>query len=307
MSAIDKDVLDTMTDEEREILASDDWKDDQELAAKLPDAKDEVEDEDEDEDDEDDDGTDDDVADDEQAEDPEPVAAGEVAAPAAEVVEDDAEEDVPAAKPVYRATLPADYEAQVQALADEDSALADKFKSGEIDFDAFRAQSTELNNRRHELSMAKVKADIASEMGEQTAEASWQDTINSFMAKAKKDEGIDYRKDKAKEKDLDIFVKVLAAEDENADKPMAWFLSEAHRMVRAKHGIAAPAPTTPGKTKRTPPVGQIPKTLAGVPGTDGPGDIGGDEFQELDRLEGMELEEAVARLSPAARAKYLSA
>ena len=155
--------------------------------------------------------------------------------------------------------------------------------------------------------MAKVKADIASEMGEQTAEASWQDTINSFMAKTKKDEGIDYRKDKAKEKDLDIFVKVLAAEDENADKPMAWFLSEAHRMVRAKHGIAAPAPTTPGKTKRTPPVGQIPKTLAGVPGTDGPGDIGGDESQELDRLEGMELEDAVARLSPAARAKYLSA
>lgn len=304
MSAIDKDVLDTMTDEEREILASDDWKDDQEQAAKLPDAKD-------DEEDEDDDGTDDAATDDdEQAEDPEPVAAaaGEVAAPAAEVVEDDAEEDAPAAKPVYRATLPADYEAQVQALAEEDSALADKFKSGEIDFDAFRAQSTELNNRRHELSMAKVKADIASEIGEQTAEASWQDTINSFMAKTKKDEGIDYRKDKAKEKDLDIFVKVLAAEDENADKPMNWFLSEAHRMVRAKHGIAAPAPTTPGKTKkRTPPVGQIPKTLAGVPGTDGPGDIGGDEFQELDRLEGMELEEAVARLSPAARAKYLSA
>ena len=47
------------------------------------------------------------------------------------------------AKPVYRATLPADYEAQVQALAEEDSALAEKFKSGEIDFDAFRAQSTE--------------------------------------------------------------------------------------------------------------------------------------------------------------------
>lgn len=306
MSAIDKDVLDTMTDEEQEILASDDWKDDQEQAAKLPDAND-------DEEDEDDDGADDDAADDdEQAEDPvpvaaEPAAAGEVAAPAAEVVEDDDEEDAPAAKPVYRATLPADYEAQVQALAEEDSALADKFKAGEIDFDAFRAQSTELNNRRHELSMVKVKADIAADMGSQAVEDSWQDTINSFMAKTKKDEGIDYRKDKAKEKDLDIFVKVLAAEDENADKPMGWFLSEAHRMVRAKHGIAAPAQTTPGKTKRTPPVGQIPKTLAGVPGTDGPVDIGGDEFQELDRLEGMELEEAVARLSPAARAKYLSA
>jgi hypothetical protein len=297
MSAIDKDILDTMTDEEREILNSDEWKDDQEQAAKRPDLH-EGDEEVEEADDEDD------AADEADEADEAPAPAAVVDAPAAEVEEATV---VETRKAVYRAELPADYDAKVKALADEDAGLAAKFKTGEIDFDEFRALSTELNNKRHDLSMAKVKAEIAAEMGEQTAESTWQETIDSFMAKSLKDEGIDYRKDKPKEKDLDLFVKALAADEEYADKPMAWFLTEAHRMVRAKHGIQAPAVVKPGKTTRPAPVDQIPKTLAGVPGTDGPGDMGGDEFQDLDRLEGLELEDAVAKLSPAAREKYLSA
>lgn len=298
MSAIDKDILDTMTDEEREILNSDEWKDDQEQAAKRPDlheGDEEVEEDDETEDDE------------APATEAQPVTEAKPATEAAVAIETEEAPVIEARKAVYRAELPADYDAKVQALADEDAGLAAKFKTGEIDFDEFRALSTELNNKRHDLSMAKVKAEIAAEMGEQTAESTWQETIDSFMAKSLKDEGIDYRKDKPKEKDLDLFVKALAADEEYADKPMAWFLTEAHRMVRAKHGIQAPAVVKPGKTTRPAPVDQIPKTLAGVPGTDGPGDMGGDEFQDLDRLEGLELEDAVAKLSPAAREKYLSA
>lgn len=300
MSAIDKDILDTMTDEEREILNSDEWKDDQEQAAKRPDLHEG------DEEVEETDDADDDADDETEEADETPAAApaAVVAEPAAEVEEES--QVVETRKAVYRAELPADYDAKVQALADEDAGLAAKFKTGEIDFDEFRALSTELNNRRHELSMAKVKAEIAAEMGEQTAESTWQETIDSFMTKTLKDEQIDYRKDKPKEKDLDLFVKALAADEDNADKPMAWFLTEAHRMVRAKHGIQAPPVVKPGKPTRPAPVAQVPKTLAGVPGTDGPGDLGGDEFQDLDRLEGLELEEAVAKLTPAAREKYLS-
>jgi hypothetical protein len=88
---------------------------------------------------------------------------------------------------------------------------------------------------------------------------------------------------------------------------MNWFLEEAHRIVRAKHNIQAPAAKTQTSTKRPAPLSQVPKTLAGVPGPDGPGDVGNDEFQDIDKLSGLELEDAVAKLSPAARAKYLSA
>jgi len=308
MSAIDKDILDTMTDEEREILESDEWKEDQDQAIKRPDLRDDAEESD----DEDDDDTDT-----KQAEEPAAVAveSTEVAAPAQAPAQADAAGDEVQApemdtrKPaVYRAELPADFAARVQALTDEDAALADQFRAGEIDFDQFRAASAELLARRHELSMAKVKAEISHEMTEQTSLADWQRSIDTFMAQAKANEGIDYRNDKPKEKDLDFFIKALANDDENNDRPMAWFLTEAHRMVRAKHGVAAPVEKAQqASTKRAAPVAQVPKTLAGVPGTDGPGDMGGDEFQDLDRLEGLELEDAVARLSPAARAKYLSA
>jgi hypothetical protein len=149
-------------------------------------------------------------------------------------------------------------------------------------------------------------------MTEQTAEQEWQDTINRFMTGTAKAEGIDYRKDTKKQKDLDIFVKVLAGEDENADKPMAWFLSTAHSMVKAKHGIATVAPTTPAvdpnkPVKRAAPKDLIPSTLAMVPGSDGPGDVGEDEFADVDRLEGLELERAIAKMSDDQRKRYLEA
>ena len=83
MSAIDKDILDTMTDEEREILNSKEWKDDQEQAAKRPDLHEGDEGVEETDDDDD--------ADDEPAEVVETPAAAPAAvvdAPAAEVEEE---------------------------------------------------------------------------------------------------------------------------------------------------------------------------------------------------------------------------
>jgi len=47
----------------------------------------------------------------------------------------------------------------------------------------------------------------------------------------------------------------------------------------------------------------VPKTLAQVPGSDGPGDVGS-EFAAVDSLSGDELEDAIARMTPAQRAKY---
>lgn len=226
--------------------------------------------------------------------------------PPAAVVEPE-EAKATAVVPAYKAELPADYDDRVKSLAEEEDALADKFKSGEIEFDEFRIKAADINARRFELSNAKLKAEIAGEMTEQTAQQAWQKAIDTMMARARKDDGIDYRKDPRKEKDLDMFVKALAADDENADKPMEWFLDEAHKLVKVKHGIAAKAveqkdpPETP---VRTPPKPNT--TLAGVPGADGPGDIG-DEFVDLDRLSGLELEDAISKLSASQREKYLKA
>lgn len=216
----------------------------------------------------------------------------------------------------YEAKLPSDYDDQVKALATEEADLKAKFKSGEIDFDEFDVQRGELLVKREALTLARAKAEISQEMTQQTAKSQWKATVDRFvLSAAKEDGGIDYRKDQAKQADLDQFVRVLAAREDNADKPMDWFLSEAHRRVKALHGISAvPAPKgdTPAdpaaaakaaNDARKPPVAAAPATLAQVPGGDGPGDVAG-EFADIDALEGEALEAAIGKLTPAQREKW---
>jgi hypothetical protein len=53
-----------------------------------------------------------------------------------------------------------------------------------------------------------------------------------------------------------------------------------------------------------PPADAAPRTLADVPGGDGPGDVGG-EFADVLALDGEAYEHAIARMSPAQRDKFL--
>lgn len=218
----------------------------------------------------------------------------------------------------YRADLPNDF-AEKKADADRRAGeLRAKFKAGEIEVEEYEAQRATIDDERDALRRAEIKAEISREMNEQSLENQWRQAIERQLVEAAKPEhgGIDYSKDADKMGDLDGFVRSLGARPENADKPMDWFLAEAHRRVLALHGItpaAAPAaaPAQDGAAavaaavdKRKPPTAAVPPTVAHVPGSDGPGDMGGDEFADLDRLEGVELEAALSRLSPAQREKY---
>lgn len=219
-------------------------------------------------------------------------------------------------KPVtYKAELPEDF-ADKKADVDRRAAeLREKFKAGEIELDDYEAQRDQIEQERDGLRTMELKAEISKEMNQQTVEQQWHSAIDRQIAAAAKPEngGIDYRADTEKMNDLDAFVRQLGARAENADKTMDWFLQEAHRRVLALHGIntqkpaaSAPAadPVKDAVDKRKPPTAAVPPSVAHVPGSDGPGDIAGDEFADLDRLEGVELEAALARLSPAQREKY---
>lgn len=207
----------------------------------------------------------------------------------------------------YQADLPADFDEKIGALAQESMELAKQFKAGEIDFDEYHQKTADINARRDDLNTARIKAEIAADMNAQSAEQQWVSTVKNFNAQVAKE--IDYAKDQAKAGELDTFIKVFAAKPENADKPMRWFLDESHKCVKALHGIGDAKPAGGDKqgantvTTRKPPVAAAPKTLAQVPGSDGPGDLAG-EFADLDNLEGMELEQAISRMSPAQRERY---
>jgi hypothetical protein len=212
--------------------------------------------------------------------------------------------------PTYQAKLPEDFEAQVTAIKDQSEALAAKFKGGEMDFDQYRLEAEALAKSERALDAIALKASLSQEMSAQTAEQQWNHTVSKFMSSAAKAEvgAIDYRTDTAKNKDLDLFVKSLAQDAANADKPAEWFLTEAHKRVLALHGIGlvqAPANTDP-KATRKPNLSSVPKTLAQVPGGDGPGDVDGNEFSDIDRLKGDDLEAAIARMTPAVRERYMA-
>ena len=103
--------------------------------------------------------------------------------------------------------------------------------------------------------------------------------------------------------DLDTFVKALANNPANKDQNEAWFLTEAHKRVNALHGAVTPPVPPPPAVKgqnRTPPA--VPKSIAGIPGGEGPGDVGS-EFAAVDALTGQAREDAIARMTPAQREK----
>lgn len=221
------------------------------------------------------------------------------------VIED--KEKSPEFKPRYQVAMPDDFDEQVKSVDDREAALLEKFKLGELEADDFVVENRKLSNERRELDTLRTKAEIAREMGAQTAEQEWNFTVTNFMRKVKRDEGIDYATDEAKGTDLDTFVKVLANNPANADKDYDWFLIEAHKRAKVLHGITEQKKETPAAKTRKPPTDKLPATLAQVPGGDGPGDISGDEFSELDALDGLEYERALASMSKEKRDRYLKA
>jgi len=250
--------------------------------------------------------------DDDEDDAPEAQTKAEESAPAVAAAADPApatEPEPKAFQPRYQAQLPENYAEQESGLKDQAEALAAKFKSGELDFDEYRAQAAELSKSERELEAARIKASISQEMTAQTAEQEWQFTVNRFMRATAKAENIDYTKDAEKQGDLDLFVKSLARDPKNGDKDPEWFLTEAHKRVKALHGIgqvSAPAPKASDAPARKSPIAAAPKTLAQVPGGDGPGDVDGNEFADIDRLKGDAQEAAIAKMSPSARERYMA-
>lgn len=253
----------------------------------------------------------------------EPASAAPAQAPAAAAPAEatDTTDDEPAAviEPAYRAELPADHAEKKSAAEAALADLAVKFKAGDLDFDEYNEQAKAHNEELRKLEREELKVEIANDMAAQSVEAQWRQAINRQFVAAKGD-GIDYGKDEEKRADLDTFVRTLGANPKHADKSMDWFMQEAHKRVLALHDIkpanapapapsaspaaSAPTPAPAPAASRKPPVSAVTPSLSNVPGADGPGDLG-DEFVELDSLEGLELEAALARMSPAQREKYL--
>jgi hypothetical protein len=299
--SLDEAQLATLTPEEQAAITGDDFTEDEVKAIQGAPATDDA-------DDDGDDGDSDEVVD----ANGKPVVEKPAEAPAPTA--DATHEPEPAdAKPVrneYVAKMPEDYDQKITDLAAKESEIRAQFKNGDLPLDDYEEQRDAILKERESLNTSRVKSEISQEMREQAAQNEWQSQIKSFMATAAKNDGVDYRKDDVKSGDLDLFVKTLAQNPAHADKSGEWFLAEAHKRVMALHGIAAKSGSSgdvaqpKAAASRKPPLGSAPKTLAQVPGGDGPGDVG-DEFANLDSLSGDALDDAIKKMTPAMHKKYL--
>jgi hypothetical protein len=308
--------LANLTDEERAALEDDDLSPEEKAALEDIAGDDEGDDDEDDEDiDADDEGTEDDGEEDaEEKKAAAPAKKSEEAkvdesAETTEADDGDDDEDLEEVNSRYQVKLPDDFDDQVKALDDREAELAKKFKAGEIEADEFLSENKSLASEREKLGRIATKAEIAQEMKEQNAAQTWQRKVRALMRDAKASDGIDYSKPLLGAA-LDKALKDLAAKDENNDKPMSWFLKEAHKQVKTELGVGKKEVTKEDKPTekpkaRKPDTSKLPASLANVPGGDGPGDVG-DEFADLDKLDGLAYETALAKMTPAQRDRYLA-
>lgn len=284
----DEHILSTMTDEERASILEQQTPEEIAAIAAIANGDEDGPDDDEDED-----------SGDTGAADPAAPAAAADPVPVTPTASD-------AFQPSYQAKLPDDFAAQESDIKAQTEALAARFKSGDIDFDQYRVEAEALSKSERALDEIRLKATLSQEMTAQTAEQQWHHTVQRFMVATANEGGIDYSKDPDKQSDLDLFVRTLANDPKHADKPAEWFLTEGHKRVKALHGLVT-APVAPmTKASRKSPLDAAPKTLAQVPGSDGPGDVDGNEFSDVDRLSGEAQEEAIRKMTPAQRERYMS-
>lgn len=295
-------LLETLTPEERAAM-DDDLSDDEKLAL--------AEIAEDDDDNEGDDDADADEGDADSAADDEADESSAAAEPRLPTTESD--------RVVYQAELPEDYRERMDGIAAKREELAAQFESGDLSFAEFRAQDGALSNEYRDLDRLATKAEIAQEMQAQEFNARWKRTVTNFADEVREKDGIDLRQDQKAQQKLDTYVKAVFSDPDNAGLSMRESLEMAYGMMKLVYKPSAtatkPAATDPkqdkakidkAKAARTNKAGDLPPTLAGIPGGSGPGDIGGGEFADLDGLEGIDLEMAIAKMSPAQREKFAS-
>ena len=193
---------------------------------------------------------------------------------------------------------------KVNAIDIELAGLGEQMENGDIDFAEYHKKQLDLNNERMELYREVDKQKIFKELAAQEDARAWTNAQNDFFAKdgnaAIKDKPLLYNA-------LNAAIKQVTEHPEANGKAFDWVLNQAKAEVETQLGVrigttpaAAPAPKRhdAGKT-------QLPMTLSNLPSAAAQ-DVGTDEFGHLDKMEGMDLELALAELPPEKVDRYLS-
>lgn len=201
----------------------------------------------------------------------------------------------------------------LQAIEDKIKELRTRFReTDELDLDEYEEQLAGLQEQRADVKAALVTAESKVEMNEQTRQSAWLNSIEEFKRTTARADGVDYDKNPQYLAEWDRAVKFLASDDANKDKSGSWFLSEAHAMVKARFGLSIAKdnqrtvdPTTAAINDRRKAGGERVPHLAHMPQA-GAEAVDQGEFGHLDKLSGLALERALAKMSPEQQERYLT-
>ena len=212
----------------------------------------------------------------------------------------------PAAEPAP--TEPRDFTQELHTLDEQELAVAKRFDEGEISHMEAKREEIQLRSLRDNVTAARDhERAVAS-----SADAMWNHELKVFHADHKEYTGNDLAA-RSRQAALGQAVQDLSTPENLRTRTHAWFLQEAHKQVDVVFGVtkvpdvpaAAAGPgDVPANTSETKPGEAPPKTLGGLPAA-ADDDPSADEFSALDKLTGMELEQALNKLTPAQADAYL--
>lgn len=217
--------------------------------------------------------------------------------------------------PDMRLAGPEDYEGRMKALDERSDVVLKKFEDGEISSQDMMKETRAIERERTELIVHQANAIASVAMTEKAAKNRW-DVEQEIFFEAHKE----YNEDHILRSALNAAVVSIARAPENGNRTGTWVLEQAHKEIQKRFASqtqspkteAAPAGTPPAATDavrkteagRRPDLKAVPKTLSNLPPA-GDAETGSSEFANLDGLEGLDFENALAKLSPDQQARYL--
>lgn len=198
--------------------------------------------------------------------------------------------------PVFQSTV------KVDEITTELAELDKQYTEGELDM-------VEYTNKRETLIEARTEARMAQTFNKQSQEQYWQ-----FEQKVFFDGHPEYRTDSVLHGALQATLRKLETEDVNREKTGLQLLNEARELIekRFKSSSENPVKDQGDPKKEDPPrdkrsaldKAELPQTLATTP-VASENDTGQGEFDYLDKLEGIELEKAISKLTKDQAERYL--
>lgn len=216
----------------------------------------------------------------------------------------DNEDDLISQGAVNTVVWPEKYKERMDALKVEREEITRKFSDGEVTLEEKEREQDRIEEDRHNLRSAQQRAEIQNDAFQAQVAVSWRESQQTFFKS-----NPEYGKNRTLLSAFDAYVREEGANPDNSNRNGDWFLQRAHERVQEDLvvlGVKPAAAVKPVVVPRAKPnLSTVPKTLGALPAAQG-SEIGANaEFANIDKLSGIDLENALARLTPDQERRYL--